>query len=162
MADETAPTDAHTTPPEPLRAGQPLDLSTGKAPSKPPPEPVRLVPMPAPEGAPEVRAGRTLDMSTGKAPAPRRRKPAAASLGPGPVVRKTVDLSTDTPPAEAPAAEAKPAPSKPSPKPKGSNKGRGGRSDNRGQGGRGGPASSATSLADLLDPDTLAKLRGGK
>ena len=161
MADETPPPDDRPTPPDPLRAGQPVDLSTGKAPSKPPPEPVRLVPMPAPEGAPEVRAGRTLDMSTGKAPAPRRRKSAAASLGPGPVVRQTVDLSTDTPPAGAPAAEAAPRASAPPPGPK---KGRGGRPDKRDKrdaSGRGGPASSATSLADLLDPDTLAKLRGG-
>ena len=213
MADD--PTPDETAPPADaprpaLRAGQPLDLSTGKAPAKPPPEPVRLVPMPAPEGAPEVRVGRTVDFSTGKAPTAPRRKSAASTLGPGPVVRQTLDLSSPAPPPDA----APPAPGGPVAEPEkkkrkrsGSRPGRGGqpvsqstqgaqsgpppsksnrrgsgppdtrggrggpppsRNDKRGgrpsddaRGGRGGPASSATSLADLLDPETLARLRGG-
>ena len=214
MADD--PTPDETAPPADaprpaLRAGQPLDLSTGKAPTKPPPEPVRLVPMPAPEGAPEVRVGRTVDFSTGKAPAAPRRKSAASTLGPGPVVRQTLDLSSPAPPPDA----APPAPGGQAAEPEikrrkrsGSRPGRGGqpvspstqgaqsgppssesdsrrgggppdprggrggpppsRNDKRGGrpsdnagGGRGGAASSATSLADLLDPETLARLRGG-
>lgn len=159
MADDSTPTPR--TPG--VRAGGTLDLSTG-APAPPPPEPVPLPPAPADT---DVKAGRTLNLSTGKAPSAPRRKPAAASLGPGPVVRETLDLSSKTP---EPSAEAAPsaapsAPSKPSSggsqgnKPKG-----GGRRDDR-KGGRSNrgeaPTASGESLADLLDPDVLAKLRGG-
>ncbi|MDT0632193.1 hypothetical protein [Rubrivirga litoralis] len=190
MADDTPRPDGETAPPDAtpatappnrpaLRAGRPLDLSTGKAPSKPPPKPVRFVPLPAPEGAPEVKVGRTVDFSTGKAGAPPRRKSAAASLGPGPIVRKTVDLSTETPrpaPSEMSqgeaSAEARPAKRKRK-RSGGSKAAKGGATSSggasRGRGGSGGPpdkgkpsgpASSATSLADLLDPETLARLRG--
>lgn len=155
MADDSTPT-----PRKPdVRAGGTLDLSTG-APAPPPPEPAPLPPAPADT---DVKAGRTLNLSTGKAPSAPRRKPAAASLGPGPVVRETLDLSSKTP---APAADAAPtarAPSKPPTS--GGPKGKGGRRDDRGGGKnrkRGeAPTAASESLADLLDPDVLAKLRGG-
>jgi hypothetical protein len=159
MADETPPPDPDDRPA--LRAGQPLDLSTGK-PAPPPSEPDRptFTPLPAREGDPEVRAGRTVDFSTGKAAAPRR-KSAAASLGAGPVVRETLDLSTARPePAEA-AAPAEPAASGAprrgaggSGKPKRSGEPKGGQK-------RGRPKPTGNSLAELLDPETLARLRGG-
>jgi len=153
MADDSTPTPRKAA----VRAGGTLDLSTG-APAPPPPEPAPLPPAPADT---DVKAGRTLNLSTGKASSAPRRKPAAASLGPGPVVRETLDLSTKTPP---PAAEAaSPAPPKAS-TPTGS-RGKGGRRDDRGSGKnrkRGeAPTASGESLADLLDPDVLAKLRGG-
>lgn len=161
MADETTPPDAspETSPPDarPLdvRAGRTIDFSTGKpataAPSRPsgPPLPA---PLPPAEGDPEVRAGQTLDFSTGKAPTTRR-KPAVASLGAGPVVRQTLDLSTGKPPQpEAPPTPA--APRAPAPKPTGS------RTRDAGKRDRGRPSSSGSSLAELLDPETLARLRG--
>jgi hypothetical protein len=153
MADDSTPTPRKAV----VRAGGTLDLSTG-APAPPPPEPAPLPPAPTDT---DVKAGRTLNLSTGKAPSAPRRKPAAASLGPGPVVRETLDLSTKT---AAPAAEAaSPAPPKAS-KPSGS-RGKGGRRDDRSSGKnrkRGeAPTASGESLADLLDPDVLAKLRGG-
>lgn len=159
MADDTTPPDPipETSVPRPIdiRAGRTVDFSTGKpapaADSKPsgPPLPV---PLPPAEGDPEVRAGQTLDFSTGKAPTTRR-KPAAASLGVGPVVRETLDLSTAQPPqSDAPAPQApSPAPtSKPA-----SAKTRGADKKDRSR-----PSSSGSSLAELLDPETLARLRG--
>lgn len=158
MADETPTRDTAPDPTPPqapeVRAGRTLDLSTGKPPPEPkePPRPT-FTPLPPAEGDPEVRAGQTLDFSTGKAPSARR-KPAVASLGAGPVVRETLDFSTATPPAETPppASTGKPSggtkPKRPS-KPKGErNKG------------RGRPKPSGNSLAELLDPETLARLRG--
>ena len=160
MADDSTPTPRKSD----VRAGGTLDLSTG-APAPPPPEPAPLPPAPADT---DVKAGRTLNLSTGKAPSAPRRKPAAASLGPGPVVRETLDLSSKTP---EPSAEATPtaasdAPSKPkSGGPRGSGPNGGGRRDDRKGGGRSkrgeAPSASGESLADLLDPDILAKLRGG-
>jgi len=112
---------------------------------------------------PEVRAGRTLDLSVGP-PSRERRKPAAASLGAGPVVRETLDLSTKTvapEPTETAPAEAKPPRSGPKPPRSGPKpsapKGGPDRKRDRGKA----PASASSSLADLLDPDVLAKLRGG-
>ena len=101
---------------------------------------------PRPDDAP--KAGSTLDLSTGKAPPRQKRK------GPPPVVQQTINLSTKT--AEAPKDAVKaqtPATSKSS-KPK-TGKDRGGRSKRRST-----PAAASSSLADLLDPDVLAKLRG--
>lgn len=155
MADDSTPT-----PRKPdVRAGGTLDLSTG-APAPPPPEPAPLPPAPADT---DVKAGRTLNLSTGKAPSAPRRKPAAASLGAGPVVRETLDLSTKTPQPPADSASASPqAEAKPD-RPK-QGKGKGTRRDDRtgGRSKRGeAPTASSESLADLLDPDVLAKLRGG-
>jgi hypothetical protein len=161
MADETPPRDTAPDPtptraPE-VRAGRTLDLSTGKPPTEPkePPRPT-FTPLPPAEGDPEVRAGQTLDFSTGK-PSSGRRKPAAASLGAGPVVRETLDLSTATPPAETPpATPPKSTGEAPSSKPKRSAKPKG-----KHDKGRGRPKPSGNSLAELLDPETLARLRGG-
>lgn len=145
------------------RPGRTLDLSTGKPPEPKPEESgPKLVPLPAPEGAPEVRAGQTVDFSTGKAPVGRR-KPAAASLGAGPVVRETLDLSTATPaPPEAAPPASGPSASGAPPKPKGGGKPRdAGKPKRTDQPGRGRPKPTGNSLADLLDPETLARLRGG-
>lgn len=153
--------DIPTPEPKPdVRAGGTLDLSTGR-PAPPPPEPPAPLP-PAPADS-DVKAGRTLNLSTGKpSTSSARRKPAAASLGPGPVVRETLDLSTKTAPPPAPdipKAEA-PPPAKPNrSRPKGD--GPRGSSSNRSRPSRDVPASASSSLADLLDPDVLAKLRGG-
>ncbi|MEM1117038.1 MAG: hypothetical protein AAF845_00940 [Bacteroidota bacterium] len=87
----------------------------------------------------------SLDLSTGKAPRRRKRK------GPPPVVQQTINLSTPKPEAP-PEAEAKPQAAS---GPKGGRKkGTGGTRDRRP------PKAAGTSLADLLDPDTLARLRG--
>ena len=158
MADETTASD--DTPRPGVRAGGTLDLSTGKPAPPPPPEPAPLPPAPADS---DVRVGKALDLSKGTGPkGSSRRKPAAASLGGGPVVRETLDLSTKEP---APAASAEPAASA-SPKrggPKGgSKKGRSSRGGPKKDQSRGkAPAASSESLADLLDPDVLAQLRGG-
>ena len=164
MADDPTPT-----PPKPdVRAGGTLDLSTGK-PAPPPPEPTPLPPAPADS---DVRAGRTLNLSTGKAPSGGRRKPVAASLGPGPIIRETLDLSSKTPKPAPDEISAPPSAASASaaastgggPKGKaGPSKGTGGRRDDRSKGRskRGeAPASASSSLADLLDPEVLAKLRG--
>lgn len=97
---------------------------------------------PDPEAPGEPRQGFTLDLSTGKAPSRRKRK------GPAAVVQQTINLSTPKP-------EASKSPSPPTPRtsppstPKGGGQGRGRR-----------PPRSGNSLADLLDPETLARLRG--
>lgn len=156
MADDS-PTPA---PRNDVRAGRTLDLSTGR-PAPPPPEPPAPLP-PAPADS-DVKAGRTLDLSTGKpSTASDRRKPAAASLGPGPIVRETLDLSTKTAPPPAPAApraETHPRATPPAGGPRRDSSDRG--TSNRGPSKRGAPASASSSLADLLDPDVLARLRGG-
>lgn len=85
----------------------------------------------------------SLDLSTGKPPRRRKRK------GPPPVVQQTINLSTPKP---ATPPEAAPAPAS-GPK-SGGQKGGSGRDRKRA------PKSAGTSLADLLDPDTLARLRG--
>lgn len=83
--------------------------------------------------------GFTLDLSTGKPAAPSAPK----RKGAVPVVQQTVNLSTSKPEAapEPPAEPTKPKPER--------SKGKGG----------GRPRSGST-LADLLDPETLARLRG--
>lgn len=91
----------------------------------------------------------TLDLSTGKAPTRRKRK------GPPPVVQQTINLSTPKP---APEAESPTAPAPPTAnagRPKGSKASGAPRDRSTG------PKAGGTSLADLLDPDTLARLRGG-
>lgn len=94
------------------------------------------------------KAGSTLDLSTGKPPRRRKRK------GPLPVVQQTINLST--PKAEAPPPEApKPTDGDPSNRKKSTSSGGSGRSK-RGSA----PTSASSSLADLLDPEVLAKLRG--
>lgn len=85
----------------------------------------------------------SLDLSTGKAPRRRKRK------GPPPVVQQTINLSTPKP-ETPPETEAQPASG---PKSNGK-RGTGKRGDRRP------PKAAGTSLADLLDPDTLARLRG--
>lgn len=97
--------------------------------------------------------GFTINLASGKAPGtrPRRNKKSAA---PKAVVQKTINLSTPKPEGEKqPEASAQ--------KPK-----RGGGKDTKGRGGpkgkqKGPRPSSGTSLADLLDPEVLAKLKGG-
>lgn len=87
----------------------------------------------------------SLDLSTGKAPRRRRRK------GPPPVVQQTINLSTPKPEV-SPEAEATPASGGTSGEKNG--KATGGKRDRRP------PKAAGTSLADLLDPETLARLRG--
>ena len=87
----------------------------------------------------------SLDLSTGKAPRRRKRN------GPPPVVQQTINLSTPKPEVP-PEAEATPASVQTSGKK--NSKGTGARRDRRP------PKAAGTSLADLLDPDTLARLRG--
>ncbi|GAB5535813.1 MAG: hypothetical protein Rubg2KO_20620 [Rubricoccaceae bacterium] len=90
-------------------------------------------------------SGFTLDLSTGKAPTRRKRK----RKGPAPVVQQTINLSTpkSEKPAEDPNAPARSSKGTPGKKP-------GGRRKER-------PAPrSGNSLADLLDAETLARLRG--
>ena len=144
--------DSQPTP----KAGGTLDLSTGKPapPPKPPP-----APPPMPDDAdPSVRAGKTLDLSK-RAASPSRRR-AADVFGSGLAVRETLDLSTETPApdATAPPQSTPPKTDVPNRKkgPKRSPKSSGG-SRERGKA----PASAASSLADLLDPEVLAKLRSG-
>jgi hypothetical protein len=106
------------------------------------PHPIRAD-MSDPDPQPAARPGFTLDLSTGKPGRPR-----ATRKGPPPVVQQTINLSTKTA-AKAPEAPPEPAPTPAAKQPRGA----GPRS--------GGPArSGGTSLADLLDADTLARLRG--
>lgn len=166
--------DDSTTPPRAdVRAGGTLDFSTG--PGTPTPEPT---PRPPVTPDPEVRAGRTLDLSV-KPAGTTSRKPAPIDFGGGLVMREKVDLSTKAPPAPEPSASTAPSTtSEPRPRrdtPRGGGgrddaRGRGGRDDSRSRGGRDdsrnrskgeAPASASSSLADLLDPEMLAKLRGG-
>ena len=162
--------DSPTPPRADVRAGGTLDFSTG--PGAPPPEPPAPRPPVTPD--PEVRAGRTLDLSV-KPPGTTSRKPPIQDFGGGLVMREKVDLSTKRP---EPSAEAAPEQTKPQPR-RDAPRGGGGRDASRRQGGRDSgrgrdsrdtgrgrskgeaPASASSSLADLLDPEMLAKLRGG-
>lgn len=111
-----------------------------------------------PDGDRQSHAGGfTINLATGTSPGsrPRRNKKSAA---PPPVVQKTINLSTPKPESEKTEAKAqggKPNTNKRKGGPKGHAKGKGGkpRGEKR--------PSSGTSLADMLDPDVLAKLRGG-
>ena len=98
---------------------------------------------PDPNAAPA--SGFTLDLSTGKPGRPR-----AARKGPPPVVQKTINLSTK---AAAPRPEPEAVHPKKAAPPKHER-----RRDDKRSGGP--PRSSGTSLADLLDEATLARLRG--
>ena len=158
--------DSPTTPPRAdVRAGGLLDLSTGKA--APPPEPPTPRPPVTPD--PEVKAGRTLDLSVKPAGTTSRKQP-IQDFGGGLVMREKVDLSTKTVPKPEPPASAE-ASATPEPRPRrDAPRGGGGRNDARGGGRRDdtrnrskgeAPASASSSLADLLDPEMLAKLRGG-
>ena len=100
----------------------------------------------------------TINLASGTAPGtrPRRNKKKAAT--PPAVVQKTINLSTPKPEREESAPKAS-GPAKGA----GPKKARGGK--------KGGPKggkpqgktrpSTGTSLADMLDPEVLAKLRGG-
>lgn len=106
---------------------------------------------------PKYRAGGfTLDLSKGStakaedAPVPRPRK----RKGPAPLVQKTINLSTKPAEKPSPAQQAGPPAAA---KAKSRRDKRDGRRDGRKDGNR---RPSGTSLADLLDPDTLARLRG--
>lgn len=114
------------------------------------------------DARPDARAGLTIDLSsprTGKRP----RKPTTTAVkGPPPLVVQTINLSTPKPPkAETPASAshaAKPA--------AGRSKGLGGPTARKAP--RSAPREAphdarggGTSLADLLDEATLARLRGG-
>ena len=150
------------------RAGGTLDLSTGAPAPLPPPRPVPRMPA---EPDPAIRAGKTLDLSVRP---PGRSQPKPPSFTNGPVIRETVDFSTKAPPPETPSA---PAPSSRPPRdtPKrsrqreapadsGRQREAGRQRDAPADSGRQrgtAPASAASSLADLLDPEVLAKLRGG-
>lgn len=109
-----------------------------------------------PDGDRQSHAGGfTINLATGTSPGsrPRRKKSAA----PPPVVQKTINLSTPKPESEKtePKAQSgKPSKNKRKGGPKSHTKGAGGKP--RGQK----RPSSGTSLADMLDPDVLAKLRG--
>ena len=148
--------DDSPTRPTNVRAGGTLDLSTGR-PAPPPPEPPAPRPPATPD--PDVRVGKALDLSRGRTGSPRKTR-ASDTLGHGPVVRETVDLSTPgtpKPPAApahtapaTPRRDATPSKPKPSPAPSASRK------PPRGVA----PKSASSSLADLLDPEVLARLRG--
>ena len=148
-------------PPRPtgVRAGGTLDLSTGR-PAPPPPEPPAPRPPVTPD--PDVRVGKALDLSRGRGGTPRRTR-AADTLGHGPVVRETVDLSTPAAP-EAPTERSAPAAAsakKPAGAPKSSSKPSGPSASRPARTPRGvAPKSASSSLADLLDPEVLARLRG--
>jgi hypothetical protein len=92
-----------------------------------------------PKGGRAHAGGFTLDLSDGKPPGKRRRKSTAA------LVQKTIDLSSKPAVPPPPAESASPPPA-PAP--------RAGRDRPRPAGGH--------SLADLLDPETLARLRGSE
>ena len=108
-----------------------------------------------PDGAPpapdDARTPFSVDLSTGKAPTRRKRK------GPPPVVQQTINLSTPKPPKdEAPVA----SPTPPAAKSR-SNGGRGrGSASSPGRRNERPAPRSGNSLADLLDAETLARLRG--
>ena len=116
------------------------------------------------DGAPR-KASHTVDLSSGSAPArPKRPK------GFAPVVQQTINLTTKREPkAEAPAAAQPTAPRASAPNmPKASDSGTRRRDEaprKRDEAPRGDarrpPPSGGTSLADLLDEATLARLRGG-
>lgn len=99
--------------------------------------------------------GFTINLASGTAPGtrPRRNKKSAA---PPAVVQKTINLSTPKPERDknAPKASA-------SPKKQGQKKGRGGPKGKGGKRRDDKRPSTGTSLADMLDPEVLAKLRGG-
>ena len=92
--------------------------------------------------------GFTLDLSTGKPPSRRKRK----TKGPVAVVQQTINLSTPKPAKPDELAKAPKAARQP---PRGKQSGAsGGKRQDR-------PAPrTGNSLADLLDPETLARLRG--
>ncbi|WP_412070180.1 hypothetical protein [Rubrivirga sp. IMCC43871] len=154
MADDSAP--------RPDLSKGVLDLSTGPA-APPPPAPT---PRPPAVPDPAVRVGQALDLSTGRPPSGPPRKPSLGSLGSGPLIRETVDFSSLKPPAPAEApAKAERAPRAErraghAPRQR-DDRNDGGHSGNRDRGKGTAPASSGSSLADLLDPEMLAKLRGG-
>ncbi|MEO0559241.1 MAG: hypothetical protein AAF170_13775 [Bacteroidota bacterium] len=96
---------------------------------------------------PSEDQGFTLDLSTGKAPSRRKRK----RKGPAPVVQQTINLSTpksEKPPEPDASSSTSPGTSKAPGKP--TRKRRKERPAPR----------SGNSLADLLDAETLARLRG--
>lgn len=101
-----------------------------------------------PNDSDDASTGFTLDLSTGKAPSRRKRK----RKGPAPVVQQTINLST--PRTEKPAEPAK----GPDATATSSRKTKGASSASRKK--QQAPRSAGTSLADLLDPETLARLRG--
>ena len=159
--------------PSPLPTRGVLDLSTG--PAAPPPPPPAPRPPVTPD--PDVKVGKVLDLS--KRPAVPGPPPARDVFGSGPVIRETIDLSTNAPPAPEPSeTSAKPAKVGPDQKRDRSGSGRSGpphrpdsqtrseppnRSEPSGRSKpqRGvAPKSASSSLADLLDPDVLARLRG--
>lgn len=151
---------AHDSTPD-LRTRGVLDLSTGPA-APPPPAPA---PRPPATPDPDVRVGKVLDLSkTSGTPRPAR---ASDSLGHGPVVRETIDLSMHTPPKPTPSASVTAPTESPrrteprrsrsdGPPPRRSGPPEPSRSAPRGVA----PASASSSLADLLDPEVLARLRG--
>ena len=154
MADDSAP--------RPDLSSGVLDLSTGPA-APPPPAPT-----PRPQAVPDpaVRVGQALDLSTGRPPSGPPRKPSPGSLGSGPLIRETVDFSSMKPPAPAPARGERAPRSETGPRQRDDRNDRGNRNDGGHPGDRArdkgqAPASSGSSLADLLDPEMLAKLRGG-
>lgn len=136
-----------------------LDLSTG--PAAPPPPPA---PRPPVTPDPDVRVGKALDLSR-KAPSPQPKR-ASDSLGHGPVVRETIDLSTAKPPRAEPSPPSASAPRREEPAakrgrssgppPRHSGPQDSGRSNKRGVA----PKAASSSLADLLAPEVLARLRG--
>ena len=92
--------------------------------------------------SPERKGGHTVDLSSDKKGNPKKKKP----KGFAPVVQQTINLSTQKEePAEptSPSTSKESAPAKPAKK-KESRK----------------HPSQGNSLADLIDPETLAKLRG--
>ena len=121
---------------------------------QPMPDSPDATPTPSDDSARQDHAGGfTINLASGTSPGsrPRKNKKGAA---PKAVVQKTINLSTPKPegakPTEASAQKPK-------------------RSGGKGKKGHGGPKgkpkgkrpSSGTSLADLLDPEVLAKLKGG-
>lgn len=107
----------------------------------PPPHPDPPAGGPTPEAPGPARGhagGFTLDLSR-NTPGKRKRK------GPAPLVTRTIDLSTKK---AAPAPPQPPPKAEPPPKAPRREKG-------------GGPPRGGATLADLLDPETLARLRGG-
>ena len=104
---------------------------------------------PAPDDA---RNRFSVDLSTGKPP--RRRK----RTGPPPVVQQTINLSTPKPPKDE-APSASPATGASAERSSGGRKTKGSTSGEPRRGSRPAPR-SGNSLADLLDPETLARLRG--
>ncbi len=167
--------------PSPLPTRGVLDLSTG--PAAPPPPPPAPRPPATPD--PDVKVGKVLDLS--KRPAVPGPPPPRDVFGSGPVIRETIDLSTKA--ASLPEAAEKPAedqggksrrqsgagrsgpPNRPGPQSQGSqnrsrSKNRPEPSERSEPSGRPkpqkgvAPKSASSSLADLLDPDVLARLRG--